>query len=335
MTQTPDAPVISSRLWRRGELMAYDFDLDDLDTYLADPECLVWVDICRPDPDVFAKVSAELGIDRHSIEDALTPGERAKASRRTTHVFVTVYATAVTDPTDTGERLQLYRISAFVLKRGLITIRPNEGFDIDGVLKRWDDNADLMTFGVPALLHGLLDFVVDGHFECITLMDDAIESLEERVFSDTRAEENQQTYYQLRKDVVRLRRAVLPMREVVDALFRQGRSTAAAPPELTGFFEDLYDHVLRATEWTESLRDMLTSLFETSLALQDARLNTVMKKLAGWAAIIAVPTAITGWFGQNVPYWGFNTQAGVVLTTVLVVTCPLLLYIWFKRRDWI
>jgi magnesium transporter len=72
--------------------------------------------------------------------------------------------------------------------------------------------------------------------------------------------------------------------------------------ELTPYFEDLYDHVLRAAEWTESLRDMITSIFETNMALADNRMNVVMKKLTSWAAIIAVPTAITGWFGQNVPY---------------------------------
>lgn len=104
---------------------------------------------------------------------------------------------------------------------------------------------------------------------------------------------------------------------------------------LDGYFEDLYDHVLRAAEWTESLRDMVSSVFETNLSLQDARLNTVMKKLAGWAAVIAVPTAVTGWFGQNVPYPGFQTTLGLVQSVVAMVIGTVGLYVLFRKKDWI
>ena len=109
----------------------------------------------------------------------------------------------------------------------------------------------------------------------------------------------QRKTFRLRKDLVELRRVVLPMREVVSAI-QHRRLDAKTAPELDPLYADLYDHVLRASEWTESLRDMVTTVFETNLSLQDARLNTVMKKLTGWAAIIAVPTAITGFYGQNV-----------------------------------
>jgi magnesium transporter len=106
-------------------------------------------------------------------------------------------------------------------------------------------------------------------------------------------------------------------------------------PELDPLYADLYDHVLRASEWTESLRDMITTIFETNLSLQDARLNTVMKKLTGWAAIIAVPTAITGYFGQNVPYPGFQSTAGFVASSSLMVVLMVVLYVVFRRRDWL
>ena len=98
------------------------------------------------------------------------------------------------------------------------------------------------------------------------------------------------------------------MREVVSAVLRHRTELHKDGNELDGWFSDLYDHAIRAAEWSESLRDMLTSIFETSLSLQDARLNTVMKKLTAWAAIIAIPTAVTGWFGQNVPYPGRNSR---------------------------
>ena len=105
--------------------------------------------------------------------------------------------------------------------------------------------------------------------------------------------------------------------------------------ELDPVYADLYDHVLRVSEWTESLRDMVTTVFETTLSLQDARLNTVMKKLTGWAAIIAVPTAITGFYGQNVHYPGIDTVGGFVVSTAIIVALVLGLYVMFKRWDWL
>lgn len=133
---------------------------------------------------------------------------------------------------------------------------------------------------------------------------------------------------------MKLRRVVLPMREVVSSIQHRRFDTKTAP-ELDPLYADLYDHVLRVSEWTESLRDMITTVFETNLSLQDARLNTVMKKLTGWAAIIAVPTAITGFYGQNVTYPGIDTVGGFVTSSVIIVLLVIILYISFKQRDWL
>jgi magnesium transporter len=121
---------------------------------------------------------------------------------------------------------------------------------------------------------------------------------------------------------------------VINTLMRRATIDDQAP-ELVPYYEDLYDHAIRAAEWTESLRDMITTIFETNLSLQDARLNTVMKKLTGWAAIIAVPTAVTGWFGQNVPYPGFGQMGGVLLSTFVILGGGGLLYVVFRRKGWI
>jgi magnesium transporter len=124
------------------------------------------------------------------------------------------------------------------------------------------------------------------------------------------------------------------MREVINAVLRHRKDIHAAA-ELDPYYDDLYDHVLRAAEWTESLRDMITTIFETNLSLQDARLNNVMKKLTSWAAIIAVPTAVTGYFGQNVPYPGFGKEWGFLLSLGVMVVIAAVLYATFRRKGWI
>ncbi len=228
----------------------------------------------------------------------------------------------------------MHRISGFVLPRGLITVRLSPWFDVEQVSRRFDELGG-QEYGVGSLVHGLLDVVVDGHFEAVGTLDDQIEGVEDALFADTvPAAGLQRTTFRLRKDLVELRRVVLPMREVVSAI-QHRRMDAEISPELDPLYADLYDHVLRASEWTESLRDMITTIFETNLSLQDARLNTVMKKLTGWAAIIAVPTAITGYFGQNVPYPGFQSVAGFGVSSALIVVLMIVLYVVFRRRNWL
>jgi len=332
---------VRTRLWRDGRLEVEDFPLEKISEHLQEEGVLVWLDLCEPDHALLQKLASELTFDPHAVEDAIASGERPKATRHANHTFVTVYATrleTVGNPKlgALQSRLQVSRVSAFVLPNGIVTVRSDTGFDMDQVVQRWEDDADLLKLGSGALLHGLLDVIVDGHFEAIQLMDDAIESLEDGLFDDRAlTREIQQRTYRVRKELVELRRVILPMREVVNAVQRHHTDDEEHSSELDGWYADLYDHVLRASEWTESLRDMVTTVFETNLSLQDARLNTVMKKLTGWAAIIAVPTAVTGWFGQNVAYPGFGQTSGLIASSVVISALAGALYVAFRRRNWL
>ena len=338
-----DTCIVTGRIWRGGRLQADRVDLGDLAELVSEDDTLVWFDLCGPAREHLQTVAQELCLDRHAVEDAVARAERPKATRHASHTFLTAYATTFEHNADAdlqASRLVLSKVSAFVMPRVLITVRPDDHFQIQEVLARWDENADLLgdkDHAVGALLHGLLDVLVDGHFQTIEELDDAIEQIEALLFDERVATHSvQRRVYRMRKELVQLRRVVLPMREVVNTVLRhRGDSALGNGDPLEGYYDDLYDHVLRATEWTESLRDMVTTLFETNLSLQDAHLNIVMKKLAGWAAIIAVPTAVTGWFGQNLPYPGFSSGFGLAQSILLVVLGSLALFIAFRRKDWI
>jgi magnesium transporter len=325
---------IRGRVWRNGKPQD-DFEFSAISDYLAEDDTLVWCDICTPDHAVLEDLAQELELDSWAVEDAIADAERTKAAVYRTHTFVTVYGVKVKDPLpedDSESTLDIHRISGFVLPRGLITVRVPQ-FDIDTVSRRFDELGG-QEYGVGSLVHGLLDVVVDGHFDAVQCLDDGIESIEDDLFENNPRKGLQRRTFRMRKDLVELRRVVLPMREVVNSI-QHRRLDAKTAPELDPLYADLYDHVLRASEWTESLRDMITTVFETNLSLQDARLNTVMKKLTGWAAIIAVPTAITGFYGQNVLYPGYDTVGGFVTSTAIIVLLVLVLYWTFKRRDWL
>ncbi len=194
----------------------------------------------------------------------------------------------------------------FVMPNALITVRKDRKFDIDEVVKRWDATPELVKEGAGFLLYGVLDYIVDGHFQAVQDLDERIESLQDDLFDDSRdrVREVQRKSFDLRRDLILLRRFVLPMREVVNGLMR--RDIKVVNDTLMPYYQDVYDHVLRATEWTESLRDLVSTVLETNLTIQGNRMNLIMKQVTSWAAIIAVPTAVTGFYGQNVPYPGFS-----------------------------
>jgi magnesium transporter len=123
------------------------------------------------------------------------------------------------------------------------------------------------------------------------------------------------------------------MREVVNGLMR--RDLKIVSDQLMPYFQDVYDHVLRASEWTESLRDLVSTILETNLTLQGNHLNEVMRSLTSWAALLAVTTAVTGFYGQNVPYPGFGKEWGFVLSLVILLGLTGGLYLFLKKRGWL
>ena len=161
--------TIHTRAWRNGEVVSDGFPLSELDGWLAKKDTLVWADLCAADEDVLNQLAEELGLSPLAVEDAVMDGERVKLARHPGHLFVTCYGTSIDfDKTrDHKSRLITGQVSIFVMPQGLVTVRKDENFDIDVVMQHWDDDGDLLSEGVFALLHGLLDVVVDSHFEAV------------------------------------------------------------------------------------------------------------------------------------------------------------------------
>jgi magnesium transporter len=321
-----------TRLYRDGNLERENFPVRDISDYVGDPDCTVWLDVCDPASADFDMIAEEFGLHSLAVEDARHEHQRPKLDTYRTHLFLSAYA--VTVEPDNGA-VTTGEVSAFVTSNALITVRRGEACPVEPMVERWDSAPELAVHGVGFLVHGLLDCLVDGHFAAVQDLDDRIEELEDLLFEDSPGEIQavQRRSFELRKSLVRLRRVVLPMREVVNGLLRRDLHVVGEP--MQPYFQDVYDHVLRATEWTESLRDLVTTVMETNLTVQGNRMNLIMKKVTSWAAIIAVPTAVTGYYGQNVPYPGFNAHSGFWISTALVVVLSVALYVTFRRRDWI
>ncbi len=323
--------MAKTRLYRDGKLVLKDFPVPDVSEHLKEEGAYVWLDYCAPTATDLAAIAEELDLHPLAVEDAVTEHQRPKLDRYDSHLFMS--ADDVHLDVDSGV-LSASEIGVFITHNALVTVRQNEEARIDSVLDRWDESEDLARNGVSFLLWGLLDDIVDGHFEAVQSLDTEIEKLEDLLFDDRPHDtEVQRRSFELRKSLVLLRRLVLPMREVVNSLLR--RDLHVVEPPMAPYYQDVYDHVLRATEWTESLRDLVTTILETNLTIQGNRMNLVMKKVTSWAAIIAVPTAITGFYGQNVPYPGFAAHWGFWFSTALIIVFSTGLYWAFRRNDWI
>jgi magnesium transporter len=320
-----------TRLYRDGKLELEDFPPADISEYLRDPAARVWLDYCAPTQDELATIAEEFQLHPLAVEDAVNEHQRPKLDRYDTHLFLSVYGVRL-DPA--SAELVMGEVSAFITKQALITIRKDEDTPLEPILERWDGSPELAGHGVAFLLWGLLDVIVDDHFTAVQSLDTGIEELEDLLFEDTpRSTEVQRRSFELRKSLVLLRRVVLPMREVVNSLLR--RDLGVVDEAMAPYYQDVYDHVLRATEWTESLRDLVTTIRETYLTIQGNRMNLVMKKVTSWAAIIAVPTAITGFYGQNIPFPGFSDHWGFWVSSGLIVSISFGLYRAFRRWDWL
>jgi magnesium transporter len=321
-----------SRIYVDGILVDGDVTLGNLKNFRRKRKSAIWVDLVNPTPADLEHLGQELGLHPLAVEDALVGRQRAKLEHYDSHLFINAYSAAWDSEAD---KLTTCELSVFVTSNAMITVRDDDSFDISSLTRRWDDSASMAAMGVSFLLWGLLDVIVDGYFEVVEKLDLEVDELEDLLFDDNQlhSQEIQKRTYKLRKALVTLRRVAIPMREIVNPLVR--RDTQVIGGEMMPYFQDIYDHVMRVADWTDSLRDLVTTLLETNLTIQGNRMNLVMKKVTSWAAIIAVPTAITGWFGQNVPYVGFGSAWGVWESLGSIVVVSVVLYWAFRRNDWL
>jgi magnesium transporter len=320
-----------TRAYRKGEVVAEDFPVADVSDHLAHDDTIVWVDLCGPSIDQLHELAGELGLHELAVEDALEPHQRPKLDHYASHLFLSTHAVEVDG---TAGELHTDEIDAFIGDRWLITVRQDDSFPVQHVLERWDRSSDLAVYGVSFLLYGLLDVIVDGYFDAVEVFDGFYDDVSEEIFSEHPLRpEQQKHWFEMRRALTHFHRLALPMREAVSGLMR--REHSAVCPELYPYFQDVYDHVLRVTESTDSLRDLISSIVETNLSLRDYRQNQVMKKVTSWAAIIAVPTLVTGYYGMNVRYPGFATRWAAPFSTALMVVVSVGLYVLFKKKEWL
>lgn len=325
----PQCPT-RTRQYRHGLVVAEGFPAERISDVLAgDQDSVVWLDLQDPTADDLQVVVEEFGLHPLAVEDAVHDHQRPKIDRYKSHLFANVYAVRL----DESDEIDTAEISMFITPRALITVRKSD-FDIDALIARWDLDTELgRDAAVSFLLYGLMDAVVDGHYAAIEVLESRADDLEDQLFVPRPSVDIRERGYRLRRALADLRRVVSPMHELVGRLMRSDLQLATG--DLLPYYQDVADHVQRTAEAVDGARDLVASILDANLTEQSNQLNEITKKLASWAAIIAVPTAITGFYGQNVPYPGFGTHAGFASSILVMVVLAVGVWVLLRRKGWL
>ena len=322
--------MITCRVYRSGTLRDEGaFDPGAVEDARARGDRL-WLDVIDPTGEELQQLQHTFDLHELSVEDSYRWGQRSKVEFYQGYVFIVVHALKVGE----DEQLSDGEIHLFVGGGSyVITVRRPPLFDLARVGERLAKEPDLVHEGVGYHLYLLLDEIADGYLDAVDKLEDSSDDIELRVFQDEPAAELQADIFRLRRTAVRFRRLAAPMRQVVDLI---QETPALVTPALAPYYRDVQDHVIRSIEFIDNIRDLLTSAFESELAQVSNRLNAVMKQLTSWAAIILIPTLIAGIYGMNFrdmpelrSAWGYPMALGAMVVSALV------LYVVFKRREWL
>lgn len=333
-------------------------DVAEIDRHLADPQRVTWLDIRRePNAEDISILRDEFGFHPLAIEDALHARHPAKVdvySRAATLIDAddrAMTASAAVVPTspagseyyflivytaewdDERQRTSLQPLSMFVGKNYIVTLHRGVLEDVEDTVRRWRSPASPLGETVGALVHTLLDTVVDGYFPVLDRIADRLQRLEDAIF-ESFDELLIKEIFRLKKDSLRIRRALAPMRDILNTLLR--RDLPIFNAEDLAYFRDVYEHIVRHIETIDIDRDLLSGVLDSYLSMQANRLNQIVKVLTVASIILMTVTLVAGIYGMNFEHMPeLQWRYGYAWAFGVMVALSLGLVALFKRIRWI
>jgi magnesium transporter len=322
--------IVNCAAYAEGRRVA-DVEIRDISEALKQPDRFVWIGLHEPDEPLLREVQQEFGLHDLAIEDAHRAHQRPKVEQYDGSLFV-VLRTLQLNP-DTKE-LDVGETHVFVGPRYVVSIRHGASVPYTDVRKRCEAAPALLAKGPGFVLYALMDFIVDQYFPIVEALEDELQLLEDAIFGESFSRETTERIYGLKRNLLELKRAVSPLVDICNRLIRF--DLELIPPDVQVYFRDVYDHAVRINDMVDNLRELLTTALEANLSLISVAQNEAMKKLAGWAAIVAVPTMLAGVYGMNFRFmpeleWRFGYP---VVMAAMAALCGFLYY-RFKRAGWL
>ena len=295
----------------------------------ARPGAIVWVDVTDPGEADFAWLAREFGFHPLSVEDCRNRHQRPKVEEYAGYYFLVLYEVTRTEE----EGLRLSELAVFLGSNYLVTVHTEPLRAIEAAGRLWREWADVAERGTGLLAYLIADSVVDEYLPLLDALSDRLEGVEEKIFERFEASAVEDLF-ELKKELLLLRRVVTPLRDVFNVLLR--REQPLFSRETHVYFQDVFDHLIRVADAIDSLREMVGSTMDAYLSVSNNRMNEVMKRLTGIATILMSVTLIASVFGMNFRFmpeldWRYGYVGA--LATMLVVGISL--YMYFRRSRWL
>lgn len=322
--------VVNCAAYANGQRVA-DVSISEIHEILKQPEQFVWIGLHEPSQELLKQVQAEFGLHDLAIEDAFRAHQRPKIEIYGESLFI-VLRTAQCN--EQNGHIEFGETHFFIGKQYLVSVRHGSSFSYADVRARCESTPQLLSKGTGFALYAVMDAIVDHYFPIVEALEDRLEALEDIIFNESSTRETTAQIYELKREMLEVKRAVSPLIDLCNRLMRYDLDII--PKDTQPYFRDVYDHAIRINEMVDALRELLTTALDANFSLISISQNDVMKRFAGWAAIIALPTMVAGIYGMNFEMmpelkwnWGYPMVLGIIVGGCLG------LYFYFRRSGWL
>ena len=326
---TPNEPgVIASSVYALGALVA-DIPVDEAGAWSKRPGHVVWIGLFEPSPDLLQRVQAQFNLHPLAIEDAGKPHQQPKIEQYGEALFIVARTAQMLEG-----RIVFGETHLFVGKGYVVSVRHGASVSYARVRERCESCPTVLSRGEDYILYAILDFVVDNYAPVLEAINEEVETIEDSILNKTLEHAAVDRLYMLRRDLLRLRNAAVPLLDVCQRL--EHADVLPIDASMQPLFRDVTDHVRRVKEEIDTLREVLAFAFEASLMTGQMNQTGITRQLAAWAAILAVPTAVAGIYGMNFEHmpelkWQYGYFGAVA---VILAVCGTL-FIQFRRNRWL
>jgi magnesium transporter len=320
--------VVASVAYRDGRSLGR-VELEDVSEVVGQPNTFIWMGLHEPEPALLKEVQAEFGLHELAVEDASKAHQRPKLEAYGDSLFIVVKTAQIVDAD-----IVYGETHFFIGPHFLVSIRHGCSQGYLGVRNRCEEHPDMLAKGSGYALYALMDFIVDNYQPVVARFEDEFDDLESTIFRGEFDQHTIERLYGLKTRLLQLRNAAVPIEDICMRLMRF--HPELIPKDLRAYFRDVHDHVVRVTETIDSLREMLTNAMQVNLALVSVRQNEVVKGLAGWGAILAIPTVTFSLYGMNFRVMPeLQWQFGYPVTIGATLVACVLLHRKLKRAGWL
>jgi magnesium transporter len=320
--------IVASSAYAHGKRVA-SVPLDEAGEWAKRPGHVVWIGLFEPDEDLLARVQAQFNLHPLAIEDAGTAHQQPKIEQYGESLFIVARTAQMLE-----SRIAFGETHIFVGKGYVVSVRHGASVSYAKVRERCESCPTLLSHGEDYILYAILDFIVDNYAPVLEAINDEVEAIEDTILNKTLDHENIDRLYLLRRDLLRLRNTAWPLLDVCQRLAHT--EAFAIDAAMQPNFRDVTDHVRRVKEEIDTLREVLAFAFEASLMTGQMSQTGITRKLASWAAILAVPTAIAGVYGMNFKNMPeLNWEYGYFVVLAVIITVCVTLFTRFRKNRWI